>query len=36
LLAIRDAVALDAGLAALPAVQQWIRGARAKGYFPAA
>ncbi len=35
LLAVRDAMALNPKLAALPAVQQWIRDARAKGYFTA-
>ncbi|HVK08995.1 MAG TPA: MoxR family ATPase [Gemmataceae bacterium] len=33
LLALRDALAVNAKLAALPAVQQWIARARAKGLF---
>jgi hypothetical protein len=33
LLALRDALAVNAKLAALPAVQQWIAKARAKGLF---
>jgi hypothetical protein len=36
LLALRDAMGVNAKLAALPAVQQWIAKARAKGLFPAA
>ncbi|WP_020475825.1 ATP-binding protein [Zavarzinella formosa] len=33
LLAMRDALALNAKLASLPAVQGWIRDARARGFF---
>jgi len=33
MLAVRDALALNPKLAALPAVQTWVRDARAKGYF---
>ena len=36
LLALRDALAINAKLVSLPAVQQWIAGARAKGLFLAA
>ena len=35
MLAVRDALALNPKLAALPAVQQWVRAARAKGFFTA-
>lgn len=36
LLALRDALAVNKKLVSLPAVQQWIAQARAKGLFPAA
>ena len=36
LLALRDALAINAKLVSLPSVQQWIAGARAKGLFLAA
>jgi MoxR-like ATPase len=36
MLALRDLLAIDAKYASLPAVQQWIARARAKGLFPSA
>ncbi len=36
LLAVRDALAVQPKLVALPAVQQWVARARARGLFPAA
>ena len=36
MLALRDALAVNPRLVGLPAVQQWVARARARGLFPAA